>query len=178
MQVPAKKDYIIVATIFLLVLALGFFSSNRHHRLVNEYPAKLAELETDDFLLHYDQADLLVGQASWEEVTRIYPQGKNLGMSSVYRPQGLQATFTFTKNSNILSKVDIADPGIITSRGVAVNDPFTKVVKQYGQGFIRSYLKDDPKIFDAVFGSKHYIVFHVEDNIVKKIVLDYQTVDK
>lgn len=174
----AKKDYIIVATIFILVLTLGFFLSNRHQRLVNEYPAKLAVLETNDFLLHYDQADLLVGQASWEDVTRTYPQGKTLGMSTVYRPQGLQATFTFTKNSNILSKVDITGPGIATYRGVAVNDPFSKVVQQYGSGFIRSYLKDDPKIFDAVFGSKHYIVFHVEDNIVKKIVLDYQTADK
>lgn len=178
MQATAKKDYLIVTTIFLLVLALSFFLSNRHQRLVNEYPAELAVLETNDFLLHYDQAELMVGQASWEEVTQVYPQGKTLGMSSVYRPQELQATFTFTKNSNILSKVDIAAPGITTSRGVAVNDPFTKVVKQYGPGFIRSYLKDDPKIFDAVFGSEHYIVFHVEDNIVKKIVLDYQTVDK
>ena len=99
-------------------------------------------------------------------------------MSSVYRPAGQKNVFTFTKKSDILTKVDITGPGLATSRGIVFHDSFEKVVKAYGTGYVKSYAKNDPQTFDVIYGSEQYIVFHVKDGIVQRIVLEYPLTDK
>ncbi len=178
MRLNAKRDYYIIVLLLLMVLGGGFLLSNRHQRLETVYPAKMSSLGEEDFLLYNTKPNIQVGQSTGEEVQQVYPRGKTLGMSSVYRPEGLNAIFTFTKKSNVLSKVDIIGSGLSTSRGIAVNDSFDKVVKNYGPGYVRSFVKSDPDTFDAIYGSKHYIVFHVNNERVKKIVLDYKAADK
>ena len=97
-----------------------------------------------------------------------------LGRSGVYRPANVDAIFTFTRKTNILNKVDMTGPGLSTARSIAVNDSFDKVIDKYGDGFIRSYYKNDPQTFDAVYGKDQCIVFNVKDNIVKKIVIMHE----
>ncbi len=174
----SKKDYLFIILVFLLVFVFGILLSNQHQRLVTQYPDKLVELAAADFTLKSNEHTLQVGQSTWDQVRQVYPQGKILGMSSVYRPEGQAFVFTFTKKSNVLTKVDINGSGLATSRGLAVNDSFAKVVAAYGEDYVKSYLKNDPAIFDAIYGSNQNVVFHIKDGVVQRIVLEYPLVDK
>ncbi len=177
MKTSHKKDYLFIVLVFLLVVGLALLISNRHQRLETIYPDKLTELAATDFILKSDEHTLNVGQSSWEEVWQVYPQGNIMDMISVYRPEGQVNVLTFTKKSNMLTKVNITGPGLITSRGIAVNDGFDKVITAYGKGYIRSYLKNEPAVFDAIYGSKQYIAFHVKNGIVQRIVVEYPLID-
>lgn len=173
-----KKDYLFIVLLVILVVSVALFLSNRYQRLETQYPDKLTELASTDFVLESNEHTLQVGKSSWDEVQQAFPQGKNLGRSTVYRPEGQANVLTFTRRSNLLTKVDINGPGLTTSKGIAVNDDFTKVIAAYGKGYTRSYLINEPTTFDAIYGSEQYIVFHVKDGIVQRIVIDYPLVDK
>lgn len=177
-MISHKREYLFIAFVFLLIVGLALQMSSQHQRLETQYPDKLAELAPTDFALGNSTQSLSIGKSTGEEVMLVYPQGKTLGMSSVYRPTGQKNVFTFTKKSDILTKVDIMGPGLLTSRGIAVNDRFEKVVKAYGPGYVRSYAKNTPATFDAIYGLKQYIVFHVKNGIIEKIVIEYPLVDK
>lgn len=177
-MISYKKDYLFIVLVFISIVGLAVLASSHHQRLATQYPDQLVELASADFTLEKNTQAIQVGQSSWDEVRKIYPQGKILGMSSVYRPEGQAYVLTFTEKSNVLTKVDITGPGLNTSRGIAVNDSFAKVVAAYGEDYIKSYLKNDPEIFDAIYGSQQNIVFHVSDDIVQRIVIEYPLVDK
>lgn len=177
MKTSHKKDYLFIILVFIGVVGFALLFSNGHQRMENQYPGKLTQLTTTDFSLGITAHPLYVGKSTGEEVLQVYPEGKTLGMSSVFQPAGQNNVFTFTKNSDVLTKVDIMGPGLITSRGIAVNDPFEKVVAAYGNGYVRSYSKNDPATFDAIYGSKQYLVFHVKNGIVQKIIIEFPLVD-
>jgi hypothetical protein len=166
-----RKEQLIISALFILAIGLGLLVSGLQQRPVSEYPDQLSPLNAEDFVLVNTNPHLQLGVASMEEVRQQYPDGKMLGRSGVYKLTHLNAIFTFTRKTNILTKLDITGPGLVTARSVSVNNSFTKVVKNYGDGFIRSYYKNDPQTFDAVYGEGQCIVFHVKDNIVKKIVI-------
>lgn len=172
-----KKDYFFIILVLFMVITIAFISSNAHQRLENESPDKLTRLTTDDFTLDNKIKPIIVGVSTGEDVQHVYPKGKTLGMSSVYRPAGQESFFTFTKKSDILTKVDITGPGLTTFRGITVNNSFAKVVRAYGKGYKKSYLKNDPDTFDAIYGIDKYIVFHVKGGIVQRIVLEHPLVD-
>jgi len=171
METNHKKEYLIIALLVLVVAGIGFISSSRYQHMQTDYPSEASIIGAEDFLLTNTQPNLVIGESSWKEVQKCYPEGKTLGMSTVYRLDQLPVIFTFTKKSNILTKVDILGPGLPTARGVEVGDSYDKLVKTYGSGFIRSYAKNDPHTFDAIYGSKEYIVFHVKEQRIEKIVL-------
>lgn len=173
-----KKDNLIIILVVLAVVGAGLYSSSRYQRLVTEYPDQLARLESADFVLQHQSQSIELGKSTGADVQKVYPGGKTLGMSSVYRPSGEKLSFTFTKKSDVLITADITGPGLETARGIAVNDPFTKVVESYGPGYVKSYIKSDPQTFDAIYDSKNYIVFHVKDGIVERIVFQYPVKDK
>ncbi len=171
METNHKKEYLFIVLLVLVVAGIGFISSSRYQHMQTDYPAKASIVKAEDFVLTNTQPNLIIGKSSWEEVQKCYPEGKTLGMSTVYRPNHIPAIFTFTKKSNLLTKVDIQGPGLPTARGVEVGDSYDKLVKTYGSGFIRSYAKNDPATFDAIYGSNEYIVFHISQERVEKIVL-------
>lgn len=171
-SVAEKKKYkYIIPAIFILAVCLGILLSDLQHQPISEYPDQLSPLNDADFVIAGTDPALRVGASSLDEVQLQFFGGKMLGRSGVYRPAGLDALFTFTRKTNILNKLDITGPGIETARGVAVNDSFDKVVKNYGDGYVRSYVKSDPQTFDAIYGEEQCIVFNVKDNVVKKIVI-------
>lgn len=173
-----KNDYLFIILVVLVVTGIALYSSSRYQRLITEYPEQLTHLETTDFVLEHQAQPIQLGKSTGAEVQKIYPQGQTLGMSSVYRPSGEKVTFTFTKHSDVLTTVDITGPGLKTARGIAVNDPFTKVLDIYGPGYVKSYLKRDPQTYDAIYDSENYIVFHVKNGIVERIVLQSRVKDK
>lgn len=166
-----KKYFIPALFIFVFLIGVGLLLSSLRQQPVSEYPDQLSPLNNTDFVIAGTDPALQVGVSSLDEVQLQFFGGKMLGRSGVYRPAGLDALFTFTKKTNILNKLDITGPGIETSRGVAVNDSFDKVVKIYGDGYVRSYVKSDLQTFDAIYGEEQCIVFNVKDNVVKKIVI-------
>ncbi|MGI5921740.1 MAG: hypothetical protein ACOX6I_08400 [Syntrophomonadaceae bacterium] len=171
MRTTEKKEYMVVLIILLLAVATGFFMSSRHSRLVMKYPDQQAKLTEDDFSIITARGVLKVGSSSFAEVTRLYPQGKTLGMSTVYAPENSGCLFTFSKKENILIKIHIDSSEVSTFRHITVNQPFTKVVTAYGNNFARVSQQNDTDNFDAVYGSDDSIVFQVRDNMVKKIIV-------
>jgi hypothetical protein len=168
------KNYII-PSIFIAVFLLAVIFSVVQQRPISEYPEQLSPLNNSDYVVAGTDPVLQVGEANLGDVSLQFPNGKMLGRSGIYRPAKANILFTFTKKTNLLNKIDITGPGMATARTVSYNDSFDKVVAKYGKGFIRSYYKKNPQTFDAVYGDKNCIVFHVENNIVKKIVILHET---
>jgi len=174
--VPQKtwKNYI-VPSIFITVFLIAVLFSVMQQRPVNEYPDQLSPLNSNDFVIAGTDPILKVGEADLGDVSLQFPGGKMLGRSGVYRPADIDAIFTFTRKTNLLNKIDITGPGMETARAVSFNDSFDKVVKTYGNGYVRSYYKSDPQTFDAIYGKENCIIFHVIDNKVSKIVILHET---
>ena len=169
-----KIGQYVVPAIFIAVFIFALVFTLMQQRPVSEYPDQLSPLNSNDFVIANTNPPLEAGIAYIGDVQLQFPGGKMLGRSGVYRPANVNAIFTFTRKTNILNKVDITGPGLSTTRSIAVNDSFDKVIDKYGDGFIRSYYKSDPQTFDAIYGENQCIVFNVKDNIVKKIVIMHE----
>lgn len=170
MSKKSWKSYVI-PSIFITVFLIAVVITVMQQRPVSEYPEKLSLLNSSDFVIAGTDPVLQVGEANLGDVSLQFPGGKMLGRSGVYRPADINVLFTFTRKTNLLNKVDINDAGLATTRSISVNDSFDKVVNAYGDGYVRSYYKNDPQTFDAVYGEEQCIVFNVKDNQVKRIVI-------
>ena len=167
------KSYIIpFIFIAVFLFAVGITAQQQH--VVSDSPAQLSPLSDSDFVIAGADPELKVGEAGLGDVSLQFPGGKMLGRSEVYKPASGDVLFTFTRKTNILNKIDITGPVMATSRGVAVGDSFDKAAGIYGDGFKRSYYRNDPATFDAVYGLENCIVFHVENNKVTKIVIMHE----
>jgi len=166
------KEYTAVLVITLMTAALGLYLSNRHDKLVVEKPRQEIALKIADYTFQTSRGPVTVTESSYKEITALYPRGKTLGMSTVYRPDDVNLLFTFTEDSNILTKLDIKTPSAITARNVKVGDSFDQVVKAYGSNYRKSYLSKSPEVFDVAYGKDNYLVFKINRGIVDKIVFD------
>jgi hypothetical protein len=174
LRLSDKKESLTVVFIVLTVVLGWAWYSNIHTNIVVEKPEQQAILGDSDFQVLGPTGILIVGKSTREEALNIYPAGNNLGRSGVYRPQDQDFLLTFTRKDDILNKMDIGVCDLSTARGVIVNDSFDKVIEKYSISYTRAYEKDKPQTFDALYGSdKQYILFKVEDNLVKKIVIGY-----
>lgn len=167
------KSYII-PSVFIAVFLFAVVNTALQQPVVNESPAQLSPLSDSDFVIAGADPELKIGEADLGDVALQFPGGKMLGRSEVYKPAGGKVLFTFTRKTNILNKIDITAPGLATSRGVAVGDSFDKAAGIYGDGFKRSYYRNDPATFDAVYGLENCIVFQVENNKIVKIVIMHE----
>lgn len=165
----------IVPSIFITVFLFAVVFTALQQRPVNDYPDTLTPLLASDFVITGSNPELRVGESDLGDVSLQFPGGNMLGRSGVYRPADEKLLFTFTRKTNLLNKMDILGPGMATARAVSVNDSFDQVLAQYGPGFVRSYYKSNPQIFDAIYGEEQCIVFHVENNVVKRIVVIHET---
>ncbi len=174
MRVSDKKESLIVVFIVLAVIVGWVWYSNIHTNIIVEKPGQPTLLTDIDFKVPGPAGILVVGKSTREEALQIYPEGTNLGRSGVYRPKDQDFILTFTRKEDILNKIDIGVSDLSTTRGVKVNDSFDKVIEKYSSNYTRAYEKDKSNIFDALYGSdKQYVLFKVEDNVVKKIVIGY-----
>jgi len=78
---------------------------------------------------------------------------------------------TMSRNEEVVVRLDITDPEVTTSRGIKPNDSFDQVVAEYGPNYTRAYDTAAPEKFDAYYGGEQYVLFKVEDNVVKKIMI-------
>jgi hypothetical protein len=174
LRLSDKKETLLVALIVLPILLGWAWYSSIHTNIIVEKPEQQTVLIESDFQVLGPAGILIVGKSTREQALNIYPGGSNLGRSGVYRPKDQDFLLTFTRKEDILNKMDIGICDLSTAREIKVNDSFSKVTEKYSPNYTRAYEKDKPQILDAMYGSdKQYILFKVEDNLVKKIVIGY-----
>lgn len=169
-----KKESLIVLFIFLTVVLGWAWYSNVHSEIIVEKTDQPIAFTENDFSISAPSGIISVGKTTREEALKIYPEGDNLGRSGVYRPKGKDFLMTFSRNEEVLNKMDIVVSDLSTFRGIKVNDSFDKVVEKYGLNYSKAYEKNTPHIYDAMYGNnQQYILFKVQDNSVKKIVIGH-----
>ncbi|NLB88423.1 MAG: hypothetical protein GX790_04235 [Syntrophomonadaceae bacterium] len=176
-----KKEYLIILITVVLVYAFGFYIANNQDPLDIVYPNEDAILDSNDFLVEFANGKLAIGSSSWEEVVQVFPEGKMLGMSTIYSPANIDALLTFTEDENILCRLHITDPSIATSRNIKTGDSFSKVVETYGPNYASVSKRGNKDDFDAVYYCKendNSIVFQIRNNVVERIVLQNDPVIK
>lgn len=171
MRVTDRKEYTVVAIIFLAAVIIFTLISLNRAEIITEAPDQPAILAANDMLVPTPSGNMVVGKSTRSEVIMLYPEGTNLGRSGVYRPKDLDCLLSFSKHEDVLIRVDLGFCDLSTSRGIKVNESFDKVVQLYGNGYTKSFDKDKPQVFDAYYGSDQYILFKIEDNLVKKIYI-------
>ena len=168
-----RYQYLIVIMIVVVVYAFGFYIANHQDPLDIVYPDTDTILGKNDFLVDFSTGQLKIGISDWDEVVQVLPQGKMLGMSTIYSPENLDILLTFTEDENILCKLHISDSSIMTNRAIKVSDPFSKVVEAYGPNYASVSKKGDKDNFDAAYGADNStsIIFQIRNNLVSKIIL-------
>jgi len=174
LRVRERRERLFVLLVFLVVIGGWAIASNIHTEVVREPPAQPTILSESDFVVVTgSSSSLIVGHTTREEAQKLYPQGNDLGRSGVYRPNNQDFLLTFTRKENVLNKIDIGVCELSTARGLIVNDSFDKVIEKYGSNYTKAYVKNKPQVFDAYYGSDQYILFKVENNVVKKIIIGH-----
>ncbi|MEA1962502.1 MAG: hypothetical protein U9N81_14765 [Bacillota bacterium] len=69
--------------------------------------------------------------------------------------------------------MEILSPSFFTSKGIGVNQPVNKVIKQYGENYVKISNKAVPDQYDMVYGEGSRIVFKINNNQVSRIVIDH-----
>lgn len=154
-------------------MLLGLFSVSNRGELIVEYPASFCILEASDFELKIGNLMLNIGASTWKDVAQIIPNGKFLGMSTIYQPDNLDCLLTFTKEENILQKAHINDPGLCTSRGIKLGDSMPAVIEAYGKDYAMVFESKKPENLDMVYGNdnNNSIIFQIRDYKVDKVIL-------
>ncbi|HZK43568.1 MAG TPA: hypothetical protein VFC73_04700 [Syntrophomonadaceae bacterium] len=168
-----RNQYLIVIAIIVLVYSFGFYIAKNQEPLEVTYPNEDAILDNEDFMINFPDGKLAVGLSDWFEVENVLPEGKMLGMSTVYSPKDIDCLLSFTKKENILYKLHLENTDIITNRNIKTGDPFSKVIDAYGPNYSSVSKKGNKNNFDATYGAdnNNNIVFQVRNNVVNKIIL-------
>lgn len=168
-----RMQYLIVIAIVIIVYTFGFSIANDREPLDIVYPSQNTILSSNDFSVNFAEGQVTVGSTEWDEVMKIIPRGKTLGMSTIYKPENSDDLLSFTKHENILCKMHISDNIVSTNRGIKVSDPFSKVVEVYGIDYAYAAKKGATDNFDIAYGAEHSdcIFFQIRDNQVSKIIL-------
>lgn len=165
-----KKETLLVIFIFLSVFIFFAVRTINIPKVVTEYPQEPAVLEAADMVVSTPEADIVVGKTTRDQVINSFPNGNALGRSTAYRPHSDQDfLLTMSREEEVLIRADIGACDLSTSRGVKVNDSFDHVLEKYGPNYTKSYYQKDPQTFDAFYGSEQYVMFKIEQDIVKKI---------
>lgn len=169
----SKKSNIYVIVLFLLVFILAFSISSRHSRVEIFYPEHDTLLSDKDYQINTGNGILNIGQSTWDEIQAIYPQGKNLGMSTVFRPDGEDCLLTCSKKENILIRIHIDGNNLSSFRSIKNGCSFDDVEKQYGKYYTCVKKVDNKKDFDMIYGKNrnNSIVFHIRNDVVNRIII-------
>lgn len=172
MKSEHKKEYFVIILIVVIAAAILYWRSHQPMPITIKNTGTPIILGDEDFTLKTASGSVYVGKSTYEETLAVYPQGKNLGLSTLYRPEGHRILFEFSKKSNILTVVHIEEPGLGTIRGVEVGSSVDQVTAAYGDEY-SSVSTDKPGGLDMVYGEGNKIVFRTENSIVTKIVIQH-----
>ena len=168
-----KKGYMYVAIIFVLVFALGFYISSRSPGVEISTPEKDTILSEQDYQVDTGNGILTMGKSTWDEVSSVYPQGKDLGMSTIFRPERHNCLLTFSEDENILIKMHIDGNEPASPRGVSVGDPYNLVEEHYGKYYTLIKNAGNDKDFDMLYGENrsNSITFKIKNQRVNRIIV-------
>lgn len=168
-----KRQRILLLLVVAAVFGLAVYIWSQAPRVEIEYSDLPATLTPEDYSIQSDNGVIIVGESSFDQVMQIYPDGKTLGMSTIYQPSSLNMNLTFSKDDNLLIYAHIEGSHIFTRRGIQVGDTPEAVLETYGQHYTRIRNANQPEDFDLVYGSedKHNLVFQIRDRQVAKIVI-------
>lgn len=171
MRAVEKRESLIVLLIVVPVVLMFAFMSSRAPEVVVIDPPQPTILADQDLVLGLPGGKIKVGSTTRDEVMAVLPSGQDLGRSGMYHPAGMDLYVTMSRNEEVVVRLDITDPEVTTSRGIKPNDSFDQVVAEYGPNYTRAYDTAAPEKFDAYYGGEQYVLFKVEDNVVKKIMI-------
>lgn len=174
MQRGKKKEYALIIFFVVLIAGAAYYISQDHVRLQTVIAKNQVMLDEQDFLIKIGQHNLSIGTSTRAEVLKIFPQGKTLGMSTIYKPENSDCLLTFNRDEEILQKLHIFSQDIPTNRGVKVGDSFNLVTEKYGPNYSSVGYPGKPKDYDAVYGTGNNIIFQVRDDKVNAIILQYE----
>lgn len=168
--VDKRESLVVLFIVVASVLVFAFISRSAPHTQYI-YPPQQTVLTAQDMMLTGPGGSITVGSTTYDEIKAVYPEGKDLGRSTIYHPAGLGLWLTTTRAEDVLIRICTTDPDIPTARGIKAGDSFEQVVASYGPNYSRAYTDKDPNKFDASYGSEQYILFRVEDNTVQQIMI-------
>ena len=171
MRAVEKRESLIVLLIVVPVVLMFAFMSSRAPEVVVIDPPQPTILADQDLVLGLPGGKIKVGSTTRDEVMAVLPSGQDLGRSGMYHPSDMDLYVTMSRNEEVVVRLDITDPEVTTSRGIKPNDSFDQVVAEYGPNYTRAYDTAAPEKFDAYYGGEQYVLFKVEDNVVKKIMI-------
>jgi len=172
-----KKEGLIVLVIVAMVSLGGFYVAKNATKVKIIYPPGKPLLHDSDFSVKLVNGTLTVGQTDLTEAKRLLPDGKDLGMSTVYRSNSPDCILTFNKKQTILKQLHLLSDDLPTARGVKVGDNFSQVIAAYGKNYIYTGKKINAADFEAIYqrDDHHSIIFKVRNNRVDSIVLHEDT---
>lgn len=169
----SKKGNAYVVALVIIVFAFGFYISSRHPRVEIICPEHDTMLSEEDYQINTGNGILTMGRSTWDKVTRIYPRGENLGMSTIFRPDNPDCLLTFSEDENILIKMHIDSSELKSRRGLTVGDTPLLVEKQYGKNYTLIRNTADNSEFDMIYGKnrENSITFKFRDDKVDRIII-------
>lgn len=175
-----KRDGLFIIAVFAVVSLSALYIAKSNTQLKVVYPPANPVLYDNDFSVQVPGGSLSVGKTSLDEAKKLFPHGKDLGMSTVYKTDSPECIMTFNFEQTVLKKLHLISPGIATSRNIKVGDPFSKVVAAYGKNYIYTGKAINASDFEATYqcDPDHGIIFQVRNNRVKAIILHEDTVSK
>jgi len=171
MRAAEKRESLLVLLIVIPVVLMFLYISSSAPEVVVIDPPQQTVLADQDLVLAGPGGSVMVGRTSRAELMNIFPEGQNLGRSGMFHPAGQDLYITMSRKEEVVIRIDIADSGLTTARGISPADSFDEVVDKYGTNYTLAYDAASPQKFDACYGTDQYVLFKVEDDIVKKILI-------
>lgn len=172
-----KKEYLCVAFIAVFAVSLAVYIGSRSPEVTIEYPKERITFQAQDFSVDMVNGQFTVGETSWDEAMKLFPEGKKLGLSTLYRPDNMGLYLTFSEDENILIAAHIESADVSTHRGIKVGDTAAQVINAYGNNYLLIY-GDDYKAgnYDLLYGKNdgNTVIFQIRNEIVHKIVLQHR----
>ncbi len=167
-----KKELLWVALIVALAVVAGLFLISGRPIVETIRAEEETILATEDFYVSTGNGMIKVGESSWEDIQKLLPGGKMLGMSTIYQSKEKDSFFTFTEDENILVIMHIDESGYTTARGIKVGDSPERITEEYGPYCARVIMPKKAGDYDLVYGGEDNIVFQIRDNFITRIVLE------
>jgi len=168
-----KKEIFGVIVIVLVVYAFGFYISSRAPQIEIIYPEQDTILSEQDYQIETTNGIIIIGKSTWDEVIKVFPDWKNLGMSTIMRPANQGCLLTFSEDENILIKIHIDGTKLTSPRGIKVGDSYTKILEKYGNNFTQVKKVGQDRDFDMIYGlnRENSVTFKISNNIVERIII-------
>lgn len=173
MKYSHKKDFLIVLVIVVMTFAVGLYSSLHDQPEYVKQSTQAMVLAPEDFVVQTGSGSVTAGRSTFKEISILFPDGKTLGMSTIYRPTDQPFFFEFSRKENILTVIQIEGKSLATARGINVGDSLDQVIAAYGDSYSSTNMAG-AGLVDMSYGQSDKIIFKIDNKVVSKIVIQHQ----